>query len=109
MLSALYFHDKEPLEIAIVKPSEKAPDPLMNIYQKSYVPNSVLVQSTESKISEHKKLIPWLDKKKAQEDRTTGYVCRAFTCKFPTTEPETFASQIESLQDAVSSNNWSDD
>jgi uncharacterized protein YyaL (SSP411 family) len=94
MLTALYFYDETPLEVAIVKPSESAPDPLMHIYRKGYHPNSVLVQSTESDISKDKQLIPWLDGKEAKQNQTTGYVCREFTCQLPTTEPETFKSQL---------------
>ena len=94
MLTALYFYDETPLEVAIVKPSESAPDPLMDIYRKGYHPNSVLVQSTESDISKDKQLIPWLDGKEAKQNQTTGYVCREFICQLPTTEPETFKSQL---------------
>jgi len=97
MLVALDFIDAKPREIAFVKPSEQAPNPLMNTYRKTFLPNAVLVRTDEPSVPTLRATVPWMEKKATKNGETTAYVCRDFTCKYPTTDPGTFADQISEV------------
>ncbi|MFB6263631.1 MAG: thioredoxin domain-containing protein [Bradymonadaceae bacterium] len=94
MLAALNFLDAKPREIAFVAPEEGAPNPMWKTFRTSFLPNAVVVRTVESDVPELAQTVKWMQKKKAKKGRTTAYVCRDFTCKYPTTEPATFEEQI---------------
>jgi len=97
MLVALDFFDAKAREIAFVKPSDSAPNPMMNEFRKTFLPNAVLVPATEPAVPELAETIPWMEKKETRKDETTAYVCRDFTCKFPTTKSAKFSEQISDI------------
>jgi uncharacterized protein YyaL (SSP411 family) len=94
MLVALDFYDEGAKEIAIVKPSPKAANPLIDIYRTSFQPNAVLVVTHEDDAKSLSTQVPWMADKPTRDSQTTGYVCRNFVCKFPTNKPAKFAEQI---------------
>jgi uncharacterized protein YyaL (SSP411 family) len=97
MLVALDFLDSKPREIAMVKPEQGAANPILPEYRRRFLPNAVLVRTDQPSVPQLERTIPWMQKKQAKKGRTTAYVCRDFTCKFPTTEPETFVKQISEV------------
>jgi uncharacterized protein YyaL (SSP411 family) len=97
MLVALDFLDAKPREIAFVKPGDEASNPLMNTYRNAFLPNAVLVRTTASEVPTLAEMVEWMQKKEAKKGKTTAYVCRDFTCKYPTTEPDTFENQISEV------------
>ncbi|GEM_PF-4867045 len=100
MLVALDFIDAKPREIAFVKPSEDSLNPMMNTWRKTFLPNAVLVRTEDPSIPNRKETIPWMEKKETKKGKSTAYVCRDFTCKYPTTEPSTFEDQISEVTPA---------
>jgi uncharacterized protein YyaL (SSP411 family) len=63
--------------------------------RKTYAPNRVVSTVTEGpELKELARLIPQLSGKTARRGRTTAYVCENRVCKYPTTDPETFAAQL---------------
>ena len=97
MMVALDFIDANPREIAFVKPSADAANPLLNTYRKTFLPNAVVVRTDEASVPLLEETVPWMDKKETKQGKSTAYVCRDFTCKYPTTEPSTFADQISEV------------
>jgi len=108
MLVALDFLDSKPREIAFVKPSSDAPNPLMNELRKTFLPNAVLVPSVESDVPKLAETVPWMEKKETKGGKTTAYVCRDFTCKYPTNDPSTFSEQISETEPLFESDSKSD-
>ena len=41
--------------------------------------------------------LPWVAALEPRDGRATAYLCRAFACETPTTEPRAFADQLEAL------------
>ena len=98
MLTALDFYDEGAKEIALITPSARAANPLIDIYRSSFQPNAVFVVASEDELASLSKLVPWVDKKSARASKTTGYVCRDFVCKLPTYDPVTFSEQISEVE-----------
>ena len=70
---------------------------MLNEYRKTFMPNSVLVRTNQSKVSSLTETVPWMEDKETKKDAPTAYVCRDFTCKYPTNEPSTFVDQISEV------------
>ncbi len=49
MLVALDFLDAKPREIAFLEPRDESPNPMLDEYRNSFMPNAVLVQTTASR------------------------------------------------------------
>ena len=97
MLLALDFYLDRSKEIIIVFPekSEISNSPLLEVLRETFLPNRITSFINEGKMQEkHLKVIPLLDKKYAIEKKPTAYVCEGGRCQFPTTDPKTFKSQI---------------
>ena len=97
MLLALDFYLDRSKEIIIVFPekSEISNSPLLEILRETFLPNRITSFINEGKMQEeHLKVIPLVYKKYARKKKPTAYVCDQGRCKFPTTDPKTFKSQI---------------
>ena len=44
------------------------------------------------------KLIPWVDGKRALDDKPTAFVCERGACKFPTSDPAVLTRQLRDVQ-----------
>jgi uncharacterized protein len=100
MLLALdFFHDR-PFEIAIVTPrSLDEASPLLDVLRGTFVPNRVLARAVEGpRLHDLSALAPWVEGKKAQEGRTTVYVCEWGVCQLPTADAQTFSGLIRRVE-----------
>jgi uncharacterized protein YyaL (SSP411 family) len=97
MLIALDFLDAKAREIALIKPRPDADNPMIPVLRNTYLPNSVLVQTTDAEVKSLVSTVRWMEKKRSRQNKSTAYVCRDFTCKFPTTKVETFKKQISDV------------
>ncbi len=97
MLLALDFYLDRSKEIIIVFPeeSEISNSSLLEVLRETFLPNRIMSFISEGKMQEeHLKVIPLVYKKYARKKKPTAYVCDQGRCKFPTTDPDTFKSQI---------------
>ena len=89
-----------PKEIVIVVPEGRgamttSARPLLDVLQRRFVPNSVLVVATEADIDgELGRRLPWVRDKRTREGRATAYVCERGACQLPTSDPQTLARQL---------------
>ena len=100
MLLAVDFHDDAPREIVLVAPHRKEEVvPFLERLRRVYLPNKVLVVSTEGKeLSAQADQIPLLSGKQALQGKTTAYVCENRVCRLPTTSPAEFERQIRPVR-----------
>jgi uncharacterized protein YyaL (SSP411 family) len=96
LLLALDFFLGTTRDVLLVRPSDGANEAEMkSALRKTYAPNRIVSIVTEgAELKELARLIPPLSQKRAQRGRTTAYVCENRVCKFPTTDPDTFAAQL---------------
>ena len=62
----------------------------------SFVPNKVLAGGAAG--ADAARLVPLLDGKLAQGEHATAYVCERGRCELPTTDPATFARQLQKVR-----------
>jgi len=100
MLLALEFHLDAAKQIVIVAPgSWENAEPLLAVLRSRFVPNRVLAAVGEGEeLQALQQRIPSLEGKRALGGRTTAYVCRAWVCDRPTSDPEVFASQLGEVE-----------
>ena len=65
--------------------------PLLDQVFRRYLPNRVLTGGVEGSGSD----LPLLAGKVVRAGRPTAYVCEAYACQAPTTEPEELGDQLE--------------
>jgi uncharacterized protein YyaL (SSP411 family) len=96
LLAIDYMHDI-PREVVIVAPkgNKEAALPLVNVFRKSFQPNTVfLVVAEDDEFMALEKLLPFLKDKKAVLGKATAYFCENRSCRLPTGNPEVFAGQL---------------
>lgn len=101
MLLALDFRLDKPKEIIIVTPAGKKSDAEMFLaeFRKQYLPNRILIVSEEGdELERLTEIIPFVKLKLAQNGKTTVYVCEQGFCKLPTSDPQTFSKQIDTVE-----------
>jgi uncharacterized protein YyaL (SSP411 family) len=100
MLLAADFHLDTPKEVVIVTPaSRKEAEPLLRKLRSTYLPNRVLVVAAEgADLAEQSRFVPLLQGKVSRDGKATAYVCERRVCRFPTTDPEVFAKQIQKVE-----------
>jgi uncharacterized protein YyaL (SSP411 family) len=99
MLLALDFELDVVKEVLIVKPEGGNVAPLLDVLRASYVPNRVLSVVTEGEeLRSHAELVPLLERKVARDGKTTAYVCENQVCRFPTSDPVTFARELSRVE-----------
>jgi uncharacterized protein YyaL (SSP411 family) len=95
MLLALDFELDVAKEVLIVKPEGGDAAALLDVLRASYVPNRVLSVVTEGEeLRSHAELVPLLERKVARDGKATAYVCENRVCRFPTSDPARFASEL---------------
>ena len=62
-----------------------------------FLPNRVLVISDADAIGRHAQRVPLVVGKRPVDGRTTAYVCEEGRCERPTSDPRTFATQLDRL------------
>lgn len=85
----------------IVTPSGKKSDAeiFLSEFRKKYFPNRILVVSEEGgELERQAEMIPVIKSKIAQNGKTTAYVCEQGFCKLPTSDPQTFSKQIDTVE-----------
>jgi uncharacterized protein YyaL (SSP411 family) len=81
------------IEVALVgNPEDPAFQDLERVVSEQYVPSLVLAGGNGSRESS----VKLLEGRTLVGEKPTAYVCRAYTCDAPTTDPRDFARQLES-------------
>lgn len=100
MLLALdYYHDA-PKEIILIKPTpHTSPEPFLQEIRKIYLPNKIILVTTQDQEqTQWSQVFPLVKKKKAISGKLTAYVCMRQVCELPTTDPAIFAQQLRKIQ-----------
>jgi uncharacterized protein YyaL (SSP411 family) len=93
-LGALDFHLGPVAEIALVWPAAgSAEGPLLDAVSARYLPNRVIAGSAEG--APGAAGLPLLDGKRAEQGKSTAYVCRRYVCQAPTTDPQALGRQLD--------------
>jgi hypothetical protein len=96
LLTALDYALDRPLQIFVVSPEgEVAPEALLEIVRRAYVPNRIVSVCSESDLQNYVSRIPAIEGKRALKGQTTAYVCERGVCQLPTSDPTTLARQLE--------------
>ena len=94
-LSAIAFTLSEPTEIALIgDPASVETEAFLDVLRDSYRPFNVVALSGERRADES--AVELLRQRHMINGKATAYVCRAFACRAPTTEPAELASQLAS-------------
>jgi len=100
MLLALDWATDTAKEIVIVVPEGRGAlatmaRPLLDVLQRSFVPNAVIVVATEADLNGALGgRVPWARDKVLRAGRATAYVCERGACKLPTSDPSALAAQL---------------
>jgi uncharacterized protein len=96
MLAGLSTWHADHTQIVIVG-AQNAPDTesLRAVLGRRYTPFAVVVPITSATAQQElSRMMPFVASMRAKEGHATAYVCRAFTCREPVTEPEALAAQV---------------
>ena len=95
LLAALDHYYDAPLEIAIVAPEglDEARSLALRL-REAFVPNKAFLVLSETDAAPLQAQVPWLEGKRAIQDRATAYVCERGRCELPTSNPAVFAKQL---------------
>jgi hypothetical protein len=96
MLLALDYFLNTTKEVVLVRPASGAnAEEMLAALRGAYAPNRIVAVVTEgSELERQTEIVPLLSGKRALGGRTTAYVCENRVCKFPTTDPGVFATQL---------------
>jgi uncharacterized protein YyaL (SSP411 family) len=98
-LAVLDFYVSMPREIAIIGPSsDPATRALLETVSRRYLPNKVVVGSSNTSIDELRRNgleFPLLEGRDQLDGKPTAYVCQNYACQLPVTEPDALAQQLE--------------
>jgi len=97
-LGALAFDLGTATEIAIVGERDSADTrALLDVVRGEYRPFSVVALAAGARQA-NESTVPLLRERAMRDERATAYVCRAFACRAPTTEPAELAAQLASAE-----------
>ncbi len=97
MLNALDFCLAMPTEIVIAgKVGAKDTNKLLEVVNKTYMPNKILAFAPDSGKGSKKLLL--LKDRKSINGKAAAYVCENFACKAPVTDPEEFKRILEAVR-----------
>ena len=97
-LAALIFELGDATEIALVgEPGSADTAALLDVVRGEYRPFSVIALAADEQQAKDSP-VPLLRERALRDGKATAYVCRAFACRAPTTEPAELASQLASNQ-----------
>ncbi len=94
LLVALDFDLDHPKEVVIVGRSEDDAAPLLAVLRRTFLPNRILVSTTEAHLAALAPLSPVTADKTAIGGRATAYVCESRHCRLPATTPDVLAQQL---------------
>jgi len=94
MLCALDFFLDRAKEIVVVSPRARDDRLLFDTLGRTFVPNRIIVRTTEDEVASLARLAPVLAEKIAIGGKPTAYVCEAMHCELPTSEPAVLAGQL---------------
>ncbi len=98
LLTALDRRLDRPLEIFVIAPEdESVPSTLIDAVRGAFVPNRILVITSEADLGKHTRMIPALAGKRALAGRATAFVCEQGICQQPTSDPKVLAKQLERI------------
>jgi len=79
----------------VVAPEGGGAAALVEAARRVYVPNRAFIVTTEgADLAAQRRLVPFLEEKRALGGKPTAYVCRGTVCDLPTSVPEVFARQL---------------
>jgi uncharacterized protein YyaL (SSP411 family) len=82
------------VEVAIVgSPDDAATGALIAEARRGYRPNQVVSVASDPRAS----VIPLMADRIAVDGRPTAYVCRAFACRLPVTDPAALRRELEAM------------
>ncbi|MEO8603479.1 MAG: thioredoxin domain-containing protein [bacterium] len=95
MLAALDWSLDRAKQIVIVTPHDRAEaEPFLALLRRTWLPNSVLIVTSEAGRETLAGLTPLAADKTAAGGRPTAYVCERNVCALPTADPAVFARQL---------------
>jgi uncharacterized protein YyaL (SSP411 family) len=95
MLMSVMFARGKGSEIVIVgNNQDAAAQSFIDIINKSYMPNSVVVVKTANEDWALSKLIPYIEGQSMVNNKTTAYVCENFACRVPITDLHEFQQSL---------------
>jgi len=95
MLAALDWSLDRAKQIVIVTPHDRAEaEPFLALVRRTWLPNSVLIVTSEAGRDDLASLTPLAADKTAPGGRATAYVCEQNVCALPTGDPAVFARQL---------------
>ena len=96
MLTALStYHAGVPQLVLVDDGDGTALQPLRDIVRRRHLPAMVVVPVTAPHRDALTRLLPWLADMRSRDSRPAGYLCRAFACQAPTTDPAALAQQLD--------------
>ena len=97
LLAALDFHLAKPVEVALIgdgrEPERRA---FLEVVRRQYRPNQLLAAGP----GDGQNVIPLLRDRHPIDGQVTAYLCEAFICQAPTTDPVMLAAQIDRINAA---------
>ncbi len=97
MLCTVDYYLDSPFEIIIVTPEgrKKDADRFLDQLRSRFIPNRMIMVVSEQDINMTAPIVPAVTDKAALNGKTTAFVCKKGVCGLPTTDPETFAGQLQ--------------
>jgi uncharacterized protein YyaL (SSP411 family) len=93
LLCALDFDLAKPIELAILAETPGDRVPFIDVLRRRYLPNLVLAGGSASGVPD----IPLIQDRSAVMGRATAYLCQAFVCQAPSTEPARLALELDQV------------
>jgi uncharacterized protein YyaL (SSP411 family) len=95
MLQALDFAMGPSYEVVISgDPDSDDTHRMLRVLNRELIPNKVVVLNSE-KVSDIQRLAPYTKNQPVQNERSTAYVCRNYSCNLPTNDPEEMMQLLE--------------
>jgi hypothetical protein len=94
MATALSYQLSRPLQIVLIRGDEASRASMNDVLRSTYVPNRVIVQTSEAERALIEGELPLIRGRHAINGKTTAYVCEGQSCDLPTHDPQTFATQL---------------
>jgi uncharacterized protein YyaL (SSP411 family) len=95
MLAALSAWHADHTQIVVVgAPGRDDMNALQREIGGRYLPFAAVIPVTSGQQDALARVLPWVSAMSMRDGRATAYVCRAFTCREPVTDPEALAQQL---------------
>ena len=91
-MNLVAFLEREKREIVLVE--GKYFDGMLRVIDSGLMPGTLVVRKSNANADELAELMPWTKDMRADEGKTTAYVCSGFACSAPTSDPAAFADLL---------------